>query len=121
MISGVGVDLVSINRFKSMSIDRRNKLANRILDVTELEMYNVSKDSAKFLAKYWSVKEAVSKSFGTGIRGNVVWKNIVLTSTELGQPVVSFQNTLLSYNKKCHVSISHESDMLISYAILTND
>lgn len=121
MIYGVGVDIVSISRFRSMSKDRQNKLASRILDDSELDLYNKSTDSGKLLAKHWCVKEAVAKTFGTGIRNDVVWKNIVLRNTDLGQPVINFKNSLADCKKQCLVSLSHESDMLVSYAILTHD
>lgn len=118
MIIGVGVDLVNIDRFRSMSTDHRNRIANRILCESELDNYLKSKNQIGTLAKYWAVKEAVSKSFGTGIRGSVVWKNISLENTNLGQPIIKFKNELMATNKKCHVSISHDNDMVIAYALL---
>lgn len=121
MISGIGVDLVSIDRFRNMTISQREKMAERILDSAEFLMYNSAKDKSKELAKYWAVKEAVSKSFGTGIRDAVVWKNIILTNNKLGKPLINFRNELSNYENKCQVSISHEGSMLIACAILTND
>lgn len=118
MILGVGVDIVELFRFKVMGSDRRDRLAGRILLPVEFDIYLKSKSQATALAKYWAAKEAVAKSFGTGIRGNVVWKNILLKNTELGQPIIELKNTLAETNKICHISISHDNGMVIAYAIL---
>jgi holo-[acyl-carrier protein] synthase len=95
MITGVGVDLVNLARFRAMSINHRDRLANRILCESELAKYSKSKNQINILAKHWAVKEAVSKSFGTGIRGTVVWKNILLENTDLGQPIIKFRNEFI--------------------------
>lgn len=118
MILGIGVDLVKLDRFKMMSPTHRDRLAARILLPIEFNTYSKSKSQSTTLAKYWAAKEAVSKSFGTGIRGKVVWKNILLKNTELGQPVIELKNELSSNNNICHISISHDNGMVIAYAIL---
>lgn len=120
MITGVGVDLVNIERFRTMSSSHRDKLALRILCDTEFDDYLNSKNKINALAKYWAVKEAVAKSFGTGIRGDVVWKNILLQYTNLGQPLIKLQNSLELKNKKCYISISHDNNMVIAHALLTD-
>lgn len=121
MITGVGVDLVSVDRFRAMSNNHLDRLATRILSSAEYEQYSKSRNPIDTLAKYWAVKEAVSKCFGTGIRGNVVWKNIILENTELGQPIIKFKNELAVSNKTCHISISHDNNMVIAYALITKD
>jgi holo-[acyl-carrier protein] synthase len=120
MIQGNGVDIVDLRRFRIMDQRRLDRLAKRILTVQELEGFTATIDSKKhiFLAKHWAVKEAVAKSFGTGIRGTVVWKNIQMRKTHLGQPKIYFQPILHAPGRQCHVSISHDGDYLIAYAIL---
>jgi phosphopantetheinyl transferase (holo-ACP synthase) len=51
----------------------------------------------------------------------VVWKNMILGKTELGQPTITFANELVAYanNKHCYVSISHDKGLLIASAILS--
>ena len=117
MILGTGIDLVSISRFQDMPA--KDKLATRILTNSELSDYLHSDDKGLFLARSWAVKEAVAKSFGTGIDKETVWKNIALKKTPLGQPVVLFLNELEHVEKICHVSISHDGDMLIANAVLS--
>mgnify|MGYP003353278818 CR=1 FL=1 len=74
MILGTGIDLVDISRFQEMPI--KDRLAKRILTDAEYAEYEATESKGLFLARTWAVKEAVAKSFGTGIRGNVIWKNI---------------------------------------------
>ena len=106
MIIGTGIDLVSISRFQEMP--RKDRLAKRILTENE------------YLARVWAVKEAASKSFGTGIADDVVWKNMQLSKSDRGQPILQLQKELQTKNMQCHVSISHDGDMLIATAILSN-
>jgi holo-[acyl-carrier protein] synthase len=126
MILGHGIDLVSVDRFVKMDLLRQDRLADRILTDTELSEYRshtTISSQAHYLAKIWAAKEAVSKSFGTGIQGVVVWKNIAIKNNELGCPVVTFKNELKKYadGQMCHISISHEGDNVIASAILSRN
>lgn len=120
MIVGNGVDIVDLKRFRVMDGRRLGRIANRILTEPELSEFTNTPDRLKhiFLSKHWAVKEAVAKSFGTGIRGNVVWKNIQMQKTQLGQPTVQFKSALHKPGSNCHVSISHDGDYVIAYAVL---
>lgn len=116
MIMGHGVDIVDLKRFRIMNKDRLDKLAKRICTDSELKEFNNHKLKQEYLAKIWACKEAISKSFGTGIRGKVTWKNILITSDNLGRPVVYFKENISG--PVCHLSVSHEKDYLIASAIL---
>lgn len=120
MIRGNGVDIVDLRRFQEMGPHRLGRLAKRILTLTEHDDFLNTPALLQYrcLAKYWAVKEAVSKAFGTGIRGDVVWKNIEMRKTHLGHPRIYFQSILHHPGQICHVSISHDGDYVIAYAIL---
>jgi holo-[acyl-carrier protein] synthase len=119
MIIGTGVDLVNITRFYEMPKDRLDRLAHRILTEQELDDYTISSNQAKYLAKVWAVKEAVAKSFGTGISGDIVWKNMQLRKSDRGQPLMFFKKELHQQRVQCHISISHDGDMVIATAVLS--
>lgn len=124
MILGHGIDLVDLDRFHDMDNQRLDRLADRILSPKEHLEYstiNMLSEKVQFVSRAWAVKEAVAKSFGTGIRDAVVWKNMILEKTELGQPTITFANELVAYanNKHCYVSISHDKGLLIASAILS--
>ena len=116
MIIGHGIDIVDLKRFRIMNQERLLRLARRICTESELKDFTAHKIPYQYLAKIWAAKEAVSKAFGTGFRGNVVWGNIQLQSDKLGKPVISFKKELAG--PLCHVSISHETDYLVASVIL---
>ena len=116
MIIGIGVDLVTISRFEAMP--RKDRLAERILTPWEHAELQTAVNQGMFMARAWAVKEAVAKSFGTGITGDTIWKNIELRKSHLGQPTIHLLGSLYQPSIKCHVSISHDGDMLIANAVL---
>ena len=68
MIYGIGTDIVEVSRFRNMkSLDA---FAKKCLTSEELNYFNDLEGSKKpiYLAKQFSIKEAISKAFGTGIR-----------------------------------------------------
>lgn len=117
MILGTGIDLVSISRFKEMP--RKDRLAKRILTEQEHNEYANSNDQGLYLARAWAVKEAVAKSFGTGIAENTTWKNMQLSKSTRGQPLLQLKEPLYSKGTQCHISISHDGDSLIATAVLS--
>ena len=119
MIQGHGIDIVQFTRFDKMDSLRLEKLAKRILTDLELAIFRelVYNKKTHYVAKIWAAKEAISKAFGTGIRGDVVWKNMQVQNDKLGCPRVELLNTLIDQGH-CHLSISHHGDLLIASAIL---
>ena len=76
MIYGIGTDIVEVSRFRNMkSLDA---FAKKYLTSEELNYFNDLEDSKKplYLAKQFSIKEAISKAFGTGIRQEVLLSNM---------------------------------------------
>jgi holo-[acyl-carrier-protein] synthase len=123
MISGHGIDLVDVTRFADMDMQRLDSMANRVLTEDEMPEYKGQPDIVgriRHVAKMWAIKEAVAKSFGTGIRDAVVWQNIIVDHDELGKPTVTFDNELVEYanGRVCHISVSHDGDNVIASAIL---
>lgn len=116
MIIGHGIDIVEIERFRSMSDHRLRKIALRICTEDELNEFINHPRKYQYLSKIWAAKEAIAKSFGKGIRNEVTWKNIKIKNNDLGQPTVWFNEKLKG--PFCHLSISHEKDYLIASAIL---
>lgn len=118
MIKGIGIDIVDISRFLEKDEVKLDKMAERILTETEHDIYNQLDRWYKpeYLAKHWSVKESVAKAFGTGFRQDVTYKNIELYHNDLGAPGITLHNELS--DNHCHISISHDGGLVISYALL---
>lgn len=116
MIIGHGIDIVNLKRFQMMNSNRLEKIARRICTDVELDNFHTSKIKYQYVAKIWAGKEAISKAFGTGIRGHVVWKNMKILNDNNGKPSVWLKDDLAG--PVCHLSFSHDNEYLISSAIL---
>ena len=122
MILGIGTDITSIDRFIN-SQQHMERMANRILTEYELQEFNsLKEDHARYLAKKWAAKEAVSKAWGTGIAGDTKFKSIEIRHNQQGKPIVIFYNKLKEHvevlRARCHISISDEKDTVVAYTVL---
>ena len=130
MILGIGIDLVDIFRINKILEKHSGQFAERVLGRRELGTYeNIlvsdvrSKEKAnRFLAKRLAAKEAVSKAFGTGLRGQVSFKAIEVLNDKLGKPYVVLSplkdKTTFPYFKKIHISLTYENNFAQAIVIL---
>ena len=130
MILGVGIDLVDIFRINDILEKYPDQFAKRVLGKKELSTYeNIlhsdvrSKEkSNRFIAKRLAAKEAVSKAFGTGLRGQISLKRIEVLNDNLGKPYVVLSplkdKYTLPYFKKIHISLTDEKNFAQAIAIL---
>ena len=130
MILGVGIDLVDIFRIDRILEKYPRQFAKRVLGKRELGTYEkilVSdlrpKEKAnRFIAKRLAAKEAVSKAFGTGLRGQISLKTIEVLNDSLGKPYVVVSplkdKISLPYFKKIHISLTDENNFAQAIAIL---
>ena len=130
MILGVGVDLVDILRIDRILEKYPRQFAKRVLGKRELGTYEKilfselrPKEKAnRFIAKRLAAKEAVSKAFGTGLRGQISLKTIEVLNDSLGKPYVVVSplkdKITLPYFKKIHISLTDESNFAQAIAIL---
>ncbi|ARC54258.1 holo-ACP synthase [Candidatus Riesia pediculicola] len=120
-IIGLGVDLIKIERIRKIIFVYKNKFARRILSKREwIEYQNYKKDKAEFLAKRFSVKEAVSKALGTGMSSGIFFNQIeILHEKNTGRPILNPLGNLKLFFKKLGIhntmiSISDEKNYAFS-------
>ena len=130
MILGVGIDLVDIFRIDRILEKYPRQFAKRVLGKRELGIYEKilfsnlkPKEKAnRFMAKRLAAKEAVSKAFGTGLRGQISLKTIEVLNDNLGKPYVVISplkdKITLPYFKKIHISLTDENNFAQAIAIL---
>ena len=130
MILGVGIDLVDIFRIDRILNKYPRQFAKRVLGKRELRTYEKilfsdlrPKEKAnRFIAKRLAAKEAVSKAFGTGLRGQISLKTIEVLNDSLGKPYVVVSplkdKITLPYFKKIHISLTDENNFAQAIAIL---
>jgi len=122
MVIGLGNDIVSVRRIAKI-VSRRPSFGERILSERELADFRARRCSAEFLAGRFAAKEAVLKAFGTGLRNGLLFNQIEITPGPLGQPLVTLSGRALevfreSRGKKLFVSISHERDYAVAFALM---
>lgn len=121
-ILGTGIDIIEIERIKK-AINKNNKFLERIYTKKEIEYFEQKGYKAQTIAGNFAAKEAISKAFGTGIRG-YNFKDIEILRNSLGKPVVKMYNELYELSEKLEikgiiVSISHSKDYAVANAIIT--
>ena len=113
MILGVGVDICQISR---VHLD----IARRVLSNDELLIFEAFKtDSRKleYLAGRFSVKEAIIKAL-SGLYNIVGMREITILNKENGVPYVVEP---LIENARLLISISHEKEYCVGYAIIESN
>lgn len=119
MIIGVGVDIVQVDRI-AKNIENQ-KFLDKIYTVSEKEYLEKKNYSNQTAAGLFAAKEAVSKSLGTGILGfNIT--DIEIIKDEFDKPEIILHNNALNISKdkgidKINISISHEKDYAIAFAV----
>jgi len=119
MIVGIGNDILEIARIKK-AIEKDGFLSKYYTEA-EVDYFESRKNNPSTIAANFSAKEAVSKVFGTGIRGFAL-KDIEVLRNDLGQATIQLYNQAkviaeeLEINK-WHITISH-TDTLVSVFVI---
>lgn len=116
MITGIGVDLIEINRI-SNACEKKGFL-NRCFTDDEIKLIDSKWQRA---AGNFAVKEAVVKMLGTGFRG-ISLKEIEVLRDELGKPYVNLYGKAADLAKTqrvttIHVSITNTKDYVNAFVI----
>ena len=116
-----GVDIVEVERIERILELRKDSFYKKIFTYNEIRYIKLKKDNPKTVAGLFACKEAVSKLLGTGV-GAVGWQDIEISHDENNKPFININPKLYSILKKnnlnaIEVSISHETNYAISFAI----
>ena len=123
-ILGIGVDLVSNRRIYPLI--KNQNFIKRIFGSNELKFSKKKINKTNYFAKRFAAKEALSKSFGTGIRGNLNFKDIEILNDKMGKPFFLKSKKIDQIIKKkfkikkydLFLSLSDEKDHSIAFTIL---
>lgn len=122
MIYGIGTDITEIRRIEK-AITRNKNFINKLFTKNEMDLWEKKNFKLEFIAGRFAAKEAISKALGTGIR-DFNFKDIEIINNELGKPKVILKPKAediirkISQSHKIHLSISHEKEYAIAYALL---
>ncbi len=123
MIFGTGIDIIEVARIASSYEKFGERFVNRVLVADEIAYCLSHKNPAPFLAVRFAAKEAISKSFGTGIGAQLGWQDMEIRRKESGEPFVVLHGkgtTLLAARgaQRVHLSLSHTEHYAAATAIL---
>lgn len=119
MIIGIGNDIIEIDRIKKAIA--RAGFIEKYFTTREIELFESRNSNPEIIAGNFTVKEAVSKVFGTGVRGFSLIDIEVLRDIQ-GKPYVNLlRNAKLQAEKNgiktLFVSIAHCKDYAVGFAV----
>jgi holo-[acyl-carrier protein] synthase len=123
MISGIGTDIVSIERFQRFIDENNSALLQRIFTDRERTLCSSRKNSASCYAARFAAKEAFLKALGIGLRDGISWQDMEISLDELGKPELIltgraqeiFSSQVLN---SAFLSLSHDGGNAIAMVVL---
>ncbi len=109
MIEGIGVDIVSHRRIKSIFNKYGDRFVKRVLSEKEQKEFSRVKDKVSFLSSRWAAKEALVKALGE----TFIFSQVSVLKED-GKPFINLDFS----GKKVHISLSHEKDYSIAFAVV---
>ncbi len=103
MITGIGVDLIEVDRV--LKACEKDSFLNKYFTEEEIELIRADRNKA---ADNFAVKEAVSKMFGTGFR-TFFPNEIEVLRNPLGKPYVNLYGNAAEIAKQQGVTLIHVS------------
>ena len=114
MCKGIGLDLCEIARMQTL-LDEGRSLRRMFTEEEQAYIAGKGASAAQTMAGMFSAKEAVLKALGTGM--TVPMTDIVISHTELGQPIVTLTGKAAAFGGTVLVSITHEAGMAAAFAV----
>jgi holo-[acyl-carrier protein] synthase len=120
MITGIGIDLVDVERIRAAERRWKERLTNRLLGPQEQIIYQAKEDKLSFLSGRFAAKEAIVKCLSGFSEGNLPLRQIQIINNPDGRPQVKFEGSLKDFmaGRKIHLSITHQRQMAAAVAIL---
>ncbi len=113
----IGCDIVEIKRIKNSVEKFGEHFVKRILSKAEYDYYLKRKNKYEFLAGRFACKEAVAKSFRTGI-GKLKFNEIDILPGEKDAPVVYIRG---EKKNNIQVSISHCKEYAMAVSLIIQE
>jgi len=123
---GIGIDVVEVSRIKSSLDEFGEKFITRIFTKVEREYCEKQKLPELHFAARFAAKEAIAKSFGTGIGKEIGWLEMEITRRPSGEPEVQLTGGAAEYANargvtQVMVSLTHAKHYAAANAVITGD
>src|SRR4030067_2432200 len=86
MVYGIGVDIITIERFKKALERWGDRLCKRVFTPQELSICQNKAQPGRHLALRFAATEAFLKALGIGMFQGIGWKEIEITNDPSGRP-----------------------------------
>ncbi len=124
MIYGIGCDIVKVSRLEKWVRSKGSYIERFFHEDERLsESVSLQRKCESYAGKF-AAKEAFSKALGTGISGFSL-KDVYVVSDSKGKPefhvtgkALELVEELCGKNSRIHVSISHEKEYAVAYAVI---
>ena len=121
-VFGIGIDIVETARIKRSMERFGDKFLDRLFTAREREYCDRMKFSERHYAARFAAKEAISKTFGTGIGEHSDWTDLEILRRETGEPYVVLQGAAKAFADKhgiteLMISLSHADDYAAANAM----
>lgn len=112
----IGIDIASIERI-AKSYDRLGvAFLSKFLRKSECEILRKSPQS---IAGFWAAKEAAAKALGCGISAKCGFKDIKISKSKTGAPILEFSKRTRKFFKIKNASLSISHDGGFAVAVVT--
>jgi holo-[acyl-carrier protein] synthase len=122
-----GIDLVDISKIKKILSKNKASFLKRLCTEKEIEFLKNQKrnedKAAEKVAAFWALKEAFSKTLGTGIGSSLSFHDLEVSYTKLGQPRVNYIGKHFKGAKDWQVacSVSHQESWLVAVVVIQGE
>ena len=117
MITGVGTDIVEIDRFRNL--EQKAEFLEQVFTHTEIHSAPNGFSQDTFYATLFAVKEAILKALGCGLQQGSVWRDIQISHD--WRPHLSGSLGRLAEEKlvsKIHVSHAHAGKSAVAFVLI---
>lgn len=120
MIQGIGVDVVDVERMKSILAEQGAAFVERVFTDIEVAYCRSKQNPEQHFAARFAAKEAVSKAMQTGWSGIFRWKDVEVVNEPSGAPkIFLYREVAASLGKSAvHLSLSHTENTVVALAII---
>jgi holo-[acyl-carrier protein] synthase len=123
VIAGIGVDMVSIPRFRALMERKGAAALRRFFTAGEAERCRQSRSELESLAARFAAKEAFFKALGTGWGLGGRWTEVEVVSAPTGAPALRLTGRAAEAAAErgvsaIHLSLTHTDDTAAAFVVL---
>jgi holo-[acyl-carrier protein] synthase len=120
MITGIGIDIMEIDRIRRSVEEFGERLLHRIFTEGEIAYCRDKFNIYQHLAARFAAKEAFSKAIATGLRGAFGWNDIEVVNDALGKPGLVLHGRIRErlQDHSLLLSISHSENHVVAVVVI---